>query len=66
MSNPSSLVFALCTTIDRFYEREPGLLVSDVLAALDEVSMALARAGAPEWSAECGEHQRLQTGRIAP
>ena len=30
------------TTIDRFYEREPDLSVSDVLAALDEVSMALA------------------------
>jgi hypothetical protein len=42
MSDPSSLVFELCTTIDRFYEREPDLSVSDVLAALDEVSMALA------------------------
>ena len=29
MSDPSPLVFALCTTIDRFYEREPDLLVSD-------------------------------------
>jgi hypothetical protein len=42
MSDPSPLVFELCTTIDRFYEREPDLSVSDVLAALDEVSMALA------------------------
>ena len=42
MSDPSPLVFELCTTIDRFYERKPDLLVSDVLAALDEVSMALA------------------------
>jgi hypothetical protein len=42
MSDPSSLVFELCTTIDRFYERKPDLSVSDVLAALDEVSMALA------------------------
>ena len=49
MSDPSPLVFELCTTIDRFYEREPDLSVSDVLAALDEVSMALACAGrAPE------------------
>jgi hypothetical protein len=50
MSDPSSLVFALCTTIDRFYEREPDLSVSDVLAALDEVSMALAPTGAPKRS----------------
>ena len=42
MSDPSPLVFELCTTINRFYEREPDLSVSDVLAALDEVSMALA------------------------
>ena len=42
MSHPSPLVFELCTAIDRFYEREPDLSVSDVLAALDEVSMALA------------------------
>jgi hypothetical protein len=42
MSDPSPLVFELCTAIDRFYEREPDLSVSDVLAALDEVSMALA------------------------
>ena len=42
MSDPSSLVFELCSTIDRFYERKPDLSVSDVLAALDEVSMALA------------------------
>ena len=41
MSDPSPLVFELCTTIDRFYEREPDVSVSDVLAALDEVSMAL-------------------------
>jgi hypothetical protein len=50
MSDPSPLVFELCTTIDRFYERDPDLSVSDVLAALDEVSMSLACAGAPEWS----------------
>ena len=50
MSDPSSLVFELCTTIDRFYERDPDLSVSDVLAALDEVSKSLACAGAPEWS----------------
>ena len=48
MSDPSPLVFELCTTIDRFYEREPDLSVSDVLAALGEVSMALACAGAPK------------------
>jgi hypothetical protein len=48
MSDPSPLVFELCTTIDRFYERKPDLLVSDVLAALDEVSMALARTGVPK------------------
>jgi hypothetical protein len=42
MSDPSPLVFELCTAIGRFYERDPDLSVSDVLAALDEVSMALA------------------------
>jgi hypothetical protein len=42
MSHMSPLVFEICTAIDRFYEREPDLSVSDVLAALDEVSMALA------------------------
>ena len=42
MSDPSPLVFELCTAIERFYERDPDLSVSDVLAALDEVSMALA------------------------
>jgi 2-keto-4-pentenoate hydratase len=41
MSDPSP-EFELCTTIDRFLERDPDLSVSDVLAALDEVSMALA------------------------
>jgi hypothetical protein len=41
-------VFELCTTIDRFYEPEPDLSVSDVLAALGEVSLALASAGAPK------------------
>ena len=40
--DPSPLVFELCTAIDRFYEREPDLSVSDVLEALGEVSMALA------------------------
>jgi hypothetical protein len=48
MSDPSPLVFEICTAIDRFYEREPDLSVSDVLAALGEVSMALACAGAPK------------------
>jgi hypothetical protein len=48
MSDPSPLVFELCTAIDRFYERDPDLSVSDVLAALDEVSMALARTGVPK------------------
>ena len=33
MSDPSPLVFEICTAIDRFYEREPDLSVSDVLAA---------------------------------
>ena len=42
MSHMSPLGFEICTAIDRFYEREPDLSVSDVLAALDEVSMALA------------------------
>ena len=41
MSDPSPPVFELCTAIDRFYERKPDLSVSDVLAALDQVSMAL-------------------------
>ena len=48
MGDPSPLVFEICTAIDRFYEREPDLSVSDVLAALGEVSMALACAGAPK------------------
>ena len=48
MSDPPPLVFELCTAIDRFYEREPDLSVSDVLAALGEVSVALACAGAPK------------------
>ena len=37
-----------CTAIDRFYEREPDLSVSDVLEALGEVSMSLACSGAPK------------------
>jgi hypothetical protein len=41
MSDPSPLVFELCTAIDRFHERVPDLSVSDVLAALGEVGMAL-------------------------
>ena len=44
MSDPSPLVFEICTTIDRFHERVPDLSVSDVLAALGEVSMSLAGA----------------------
>ena len=48
MSDPSPLVFEICTAIDRFQERTPDLSVSEVLAALDEVSSALARAGAPK------------------
>ena len=47
MSDPSPLVFEICTTIDRFHERVPDLSVSDVLAALGEARMALACAGAP-------------------
>jgi hypothetical protein len=51
MSDPSPLVFELCTAIDRLFERESDLSVSDVLAALDEVSMALACKGArTHWS----------------
>jgi hypothetical protein len=50
MSDPSPLVFEICTAIDRFQERVPNLSVSDVLAALDEVSMALGRARAPKRS----------------
>jgi hypothetical protein len=46
MSDPSPLVFELCTAIDRFYERDPDLSVRDVLAALGEVSMSLACSGA--------------------
>ena len=41
MSDPSPLVFELCTAIDRFHERVPDLSVSDVPAALGEVGMAL-------------------------
>ena len=48
MSGPSPLVFELCTAIDRFHERVPDLSVSDVLAALGEVRMALTCAGAPK------------------
>jgi hypothetical protein len=50
MSDPSPLVFEICTAIDRFQERVPNLSVSDVLAALDEVSMALGRARAQKRS----------------
>ena len=46
MSDPSPLVFEICTAIDRFHERVPDLSVSDVLAALGEVRKALACAGA--------------------
>ena len=38
MSDPSPLVFEICTAIDRFQERAPDLSVSEVLAALGEVS----------------------------
>ena len=38
----------ICTAIDRFQERTPDLSVSEVLAALGEVSSALACAGAPK------------------
>ena len=48
MSDPSLLVFEICTAIDRFQERAPDLAVGDVLAALGEVSSALACAGAPK------------------
>ena len=48
MSDPSPLVFEICTAIDRFQERVPDLSVSEVLAALGEVSMALACSGAPK------------------
>jgi hypothetical protein len=47
MSNPSPLVFELCTAIDRFHERVPDLSVSEALAALGEVSMALRGSSAP-------------------
>ena len=50
MSGPSPLVFELCTAIDRFHERVPDLSVSDVLAALGEVSMALRCPGGPNRS----------------
>ena len=51
MSDPSPLVFEICTAIDRFQERTPDLSVSEVLSALGEVSSALACAGAPKrWS----------------
>jgi hypothetical protein len=48
MSDPSPLVFQICTAIDRFQERVPDLSVSEVLAALGEVSMALACVRAPK------------------
>ena len=50
MSGPSPFVFELCTAIDRFHERVPDLSVSDVLAALGEVSMALRCPGGPKRS----------------
>ena len=48
MSDPSPLVFEICTAIDRFQERVPDLSVSEVLAALDEVSTALRGFSAPK------------------
>jgi hypothetical protein len=39
-----------CTAIDRFHERVPDLSVSDVLAALGEVGMALRCPGGPKRS----------------
>jgi hypothetical protein len=48
MSDPSPLVLEICTAIDRFHERVPDLSVSDVLAALGEVRMALTCAVAPK------------------
>jgi hypothetical protein len=48
MSDPSPLVFALCTAIDRFYERKPDLSVGDVLEALDELGLVLRRLDAME------------------
>ena len=48
MSDPSPLVFEICTAIDRFHERVPDLSVSDVVAALSEVRMALTCAVAPK------------------
>jgi len=39
MSNPSPLVFELCTAIDRFHERVPDLSVSEVLAAIATESL---------------------------
>jgi hypothetical protein len=50
MSDPSPLVFEICTAIDRFHERAPDLSVSEVLAALGEVSMALRCPDAPKGS----------------
>jgi hypothetical protein len=40
-------VFEICTAIDRLQVRVPDLSVSEVLAALGEVSMGLACSGAP-------------------
>jgi hypothetical protein len=51
MSDPSPLVFEICTAIDRFQERVPDLSVSEVLVALGEVSMAL-RERAPKRHSE--------------
>jgi hypothetical protein len=48
MGDPSPFVFEICTAIDRFQERAPDLSVGEVLAALGEVSMALACERAPK------------------
>jgi hypothetical protein len=50
MSDPSPLVFELCTAIDRFYERKPDLSVGDVLEALDELGLVLRGLDAMEQS----------------
>ena len=55
MSNPSPVVFELCTAIDRFHERVPDLSVSEVLAAiatesLREPSRCKQVSGARHWN----------------
>jgi hypothetical protein len=50
MSDPSPLVFELCTAIDRFYERKPDLSVGDVLEALEELGLVLRRLDAMKQS----------------